>query len=60
MNIERRIKKAEQKLGVDREPVLHQIINFGDGPLPPDEKRGNIIVRHVHYSEIRDGDIHRE
>jgi len=64
MNIERRIKKAEQRLGVDQEPVLHQIINFGDGPLPPEEKRGNVIVRHVHYSDIRDdvahGDIHRE
>ena len=64
MNIERRIKKAEQRLCVEQEPVIHQIVIFGDGPLPPEERRGNAIVRYVHYSDICSdivpGDIHRE
>jgi hypothetical protein len=64
MNIERRIEKAEQRLCVDQEPVVHLIVNFGNGSLPPGEKRGNVIVRHVHYSDICDdvgrGDIQCE
>ncbi len=54
MNIERRIQKAEERLGVDDPPAVMQIVLFGGGLLPPDERRGNVIVRHVFYESIRE------
>jgi hypothetical protein len=53
-SIERRIKQAEERLGVDDPPAVIQIVLFGGGPLPPDERRGNVIVRHVFYESIRE------
>ena len=52
-NIKTRIEKAEQRLNLDREPIICAIVDFGDKPLPPDEQRGNVLVRHVRYSDIR-------
>lgn len=52
MNVERRIEKAEARLNLAREPVVCQIVRFGGGPLPADEQRGNVLVRHVRYEDI--------
>jgi len=51
-SIEQRIERAEERLGTAREPVVHEIVHFG-GSLPPDEQRGNVIVRHVAYESVR-------
>ncbi len=56
MNIERRIEKAEEQMGTGREPVVHEIVHFGGGPLQPEEKRGSVIVRHLSYERVS-GDV---
>jgi hypothetical protein len=53
-SIERRIERAEQALSVGQEPIIHRIIYFGGGPLPPEEQRGNVTIRHVAYESIRE------
>jgi len=54
MTIEKRIQKAEERLGMDEgEPVVVEIVMFGDGPLPPDRRQGNIIMQHVSYDSIK-------
>ena len=40
--IKRRIEQAEQALSMDR------------GPLPEEERRGNVTIRHVSYESIRE------
>jgi hypothetical protein len=53
-SIERRIERAEKSAGVkEEEPVVHEIVHFGGGPLRPEERRGNVIVRHVAYESVR-------
>jgi len=52
-SIERRIEQAEQALSVGQEPIIHRIIYFGGGPLPPEEQRGNVTIRQVAYESIR-------
>jgi hypothetical protein len=49
VSIEQRIEKAERKLGMDEQPTVVNVVMFSDGPLPPEERRGNLIVRHVAY-----------
>lgn len=51
-SIERRIERAEEQLGLDQEPIITRIVLFG-GPIPPQERRGNVIVRYVTYESIR-------
>jgi hypothetical protein len=52
MDIARRVKKAEERLGVGKEPVVVGIVFFGDGPLPPDPPAtGNVRIRHVRYAD---------
>jgi hypothetical protein len=52
MDIARRVKKVEEKLGADREPVVAEIVFFGDGPLPPDPPPvGNMRIHYVRYSD---------
>ena len=53
-SIERRIEKAEETLSMNREPVIHRIVHFGQGPLPADERRDNGVVRHVRYTAIQE------
>lgn len=52
-SIERRIERAEETLGMSQEPIVYHLVHFGDSPLPPEERRGNVIVRHVTYESIR-------
>ena len=53
-SIERRIEQAEQALSMGQEPSIHRIVHFGGGPLPPEERRGSSIVRHVDYESIQE------
>ena len=52
MSISGRVAKAERQVGAGREPVVVNIVNFGGKPLPAEEQRGNIIIRHVAYESI--------
>jgi len=49
MNIARRVRKAEQKLNTDREPMVVNVVHLGDGPLPPDEWVENTLAHHIPY-----------
>jgi len=51
--LERRVKKIENRLNVNKEPSIVEIVNFGDGNLPPEHTAGGITLRHVHYKDIR-------
>ena len=51
-DMNRRLKKVEDKLKVDKEQQVAEIVMFSDGPLPPDRTCGNLIIRHVRYTDI--------
>ena len=51
-NLNRRLKRAEKKLNVEKEQQVVQIVQFSDGPLPPEQTCGNLIIRHVRYIDI--------
>lgn len=51
MSIKRRIEKAEAALNVGGDLVGHRVVLFGDGPLPPERRDGNIIVRYVRHRD---------
>ena len=53
MSIESRIRRAETEMGMRQEPVIVEIVNFGDGPMPPERREGNYIVRTISYREHR-------
>jgi len=53
-NIARRIERAEERLGLDQGPLIVNVMDFSGGPLPPEERRGNVIIRHVAYESIRE------
>jgi hypothetical protein len=53
-DISRRVKTAEKKLNLNREPLIINVIEFygeGDVDLPPDRTDGNITVHHVKYDK---------
>jgi len=52
-NIESRIKRIEDKLSINKEPIIVGVIFFGDGDLPPEKTENNIITRHIRYSEFK-------
>lgn len=58
MSIQRRVQRAEKALQLTDEPVVVQIVMFGDGPWPEEERQGNTIIRHVAYPSLceRSGD----
>ena len=51
-DLNRRLKKIESKLNVDKEQRVVEIVLFCDGELPPDETHGNVTIRHVRYDDI--------
>lgn len=51
-NLNRRLKKVEKALNVDKEQHVAEMVMFNDGPLPPDEIQGNTIIRYVSYKEL--------
>jgi hypothetical protein len=51
-DISRRVKTAEKKLNLNREPLVISVIDYygeDDVDLPPDQTEGNITVHHVRY-----------
>lgn len=52
-NIARRIGRAEERLGLDQGPVVVNVVWFGGEPVPPEERRDNLIIRHVAYEVIQ-------
>jgi len=53
MNIARRIRKGEQKLNMYPELVVLNVVHFGDGPIAPDQRTGNILVCNIPYVQVR-------
>jgi hypothetical protein len=51
-NMNRRLKKVEKALNVDKEQRIAEVVWFADGPLPPDDIQGNRTIRHVRYDDI--------
>lgn len=51
-NLNRRLKKVEKALNVDKEQRVAEVVYFADGPLPPDQTYGNLTIRHVRYDDI--------
>ncbi len=56
--VEARVRKAEEKLNVGKEPTVCEIVMYGGGPLPPDKVDGNIIIKHVAYEDLVKGAGH--
>ena len=52
MSIEARIKKAEEKLSIDNELTVVEIVDFSGQPLPPERVDGNRITRFVSYADL--------
>ena len=52
--IERRIEQAEQALGMGQEPITINVVWFGGEPVPPEQRRDNIIIRYVAYENVRE------
>lgn len=50
-DIGRRLKKAEEKLSINREPRTVTIVDFS-GELPPDHTNGNMTFHYVRYADI--------
>jgi len=46
----KRLKKAEDKLSINEKQITVNIVHFG-GELPPDHTDGNITVHYVMYDE---------
>lgn len=55
MSIERRIRKAEEALSVGQEPIVVKVVWFGGEPVPPEQRRDSLIVRHVAYEAVQGG-----
>ena len=52
-NIRRRLKKAEDKLNLNQEHKIVNIVDFsGAEELPPDRTDGNITIHLVKYEDI--------
>ena len=48
----RRLKKVEKALNVDKEQRVVEIVQFCNGPLPLDYIHGNMTVRTVRIDDI--------
>ena len=46
-DLNRRLKKVEKALNVDKEQRVVEIVMFCDGSLPPDQTHGNLTIRTV-------------
>lgn len=52
-HLQRRIEQAEEALGLDQGPITINVVWFGGEPVPPEQRRDNVIVRHVPYESIQ-------
>lgn len=51
-DMNRRLKKIEKTLNVDKEQRVAEIVMFCTGQLPSDQTHGNLTIRHVRYDDI--------
>jgi len=51
-NIRRRIEKAEEAVGMGREPMIVNIAWFGDRPIPPERRCEDRIIRYIAYTDV--------
>jgi len=51
-SMNRRLKKAEDRLSINRKHWVVNIAYFGGGECPSDRTDGNITIRHVKYEDI--------
>lgn len=50
-DLNRRLKKVEKALNVDKEQRVAEIVMFSDGPLLSDHTEGNITVHYVRFDD---------
>lgn len=53
MTIQRRIERIERDLSMIQEPVVCQIVWFGDGPLPQAPVDGVWRFEYVRYADLK-------
>ncbi len=53
MTIQRRIERIERDLSMIQEPVVHQIVWFGGGPLPQATVDGVWRLEYVRYADLK-------
>lgn len=53
MSIERRVRKVEESLSMGERPIVCNLVWFGGEPVPPEQRRGNVIIRHVAYEAVQ-------
>jgi len=53
MTIQRRIERIERDLSMIQEPVVLQIVLFGDRPLPPAPVDGVWRFEYVRYADLK-------
>lgn len=46
-SLQRRIERAEAALSIGQKPMIGNIVWFGDGPVPPEQRRQDLIIRYV-------------
>lgn len=51
-SIESRVEKIENKLNMDKKPLVLLVAFFGDGELPPESTQRGVTVRYVHYRDL--------
>ena len=49
MGIEKRLQNIEDKLNIDKEMIVVELIDFSGVPLPPDNLENGILIKHVAY-----------
>jgi hypothetical protein len=40
-------------MGMGQAPIIIRVVWFGGEPVPPEERRDNVILRHVAYETIQ-------
>jgi sulfatase maturation enzyme AslB (radical SAM superfamily) len=53
-SITKRIERVEERMGMGQAPIIIRVVWFGGEPVPPEERRDNIIIRYVAYESIRE------
>ena len=52
-SIAKRVKRAEERLSLDQGLIIINVVLFGGEPVPPEERRGNIVSRFVAYEAVQ-------
>lgn len=52
--ITRRVARIEERLGLDQGPMTINVVWFGGVPVPPEERRDNVILQYTPYEAVRE------